>query len=118
MPPLLSRFTALGLLAVSIWFAMALVVVPRLEAYRRNDAAIHNSGGAPRRVLHLAIGRRDVPPQFVERDHLTPELLRRSSPAMRYLLDIDGADPVVFGYPPLPKNPRVWTAAQIGEAGH
>ena len=43
MPPLLSRFTALGLLAVSIWFAMALVVVPRLEAYRRNDAAIQES---------------------------------------------------------------------------
>ena len=76
-----------------------------------------NGDGAPRRVLHLAFGRRDVPPQFVEGDHLTPELLQRSGPAMRYLLDIEGAAPVVFGYPPLPENPRVWTAAQIGEAG-
>ena len=43
MPPLLSRLAALGLLAAAIWFAMALVVVPRLEAYRRNDAAIQES---------------------------------------------------------------------------
>ena len=74
-----------------------------------------NESGAPRRVLHLAMGRRDIPQQFVERDHLTPELLARCGPAERYLLDIEGAAPVVFGYPPLPTESRTWTAAEIGQ---
>jgi ectoine hydroxylase-related dioxygenase (phytanoyl-CoA dioxygenase family) len=71
-----------------------------------------NRSGAPRRVLHLAIGRRSIPQQLVEREHLTPELLERSSPAQRYLLDIEGAEPKVFGYPPLPKEVRTWTAVE------
>lgn len=74
-----------------------------------------NVSGAPRRVLHLFIGRRDVPQQFRERDHLTPELHDRASPALKYLLDIEDAEPVVFGYPPLPKDPPVWTASEIGD---
>ena len=40
-----------------------------------------NDSGAPRRVLHLAIGRRDLPQQLNEREHLTPELL--SAPTRR-----------------------------------
>jgi ectoine hydroxylase-related dioxygenase (phytanoyl-CoA dioxygenase family) len=74
-----------------------------------------NRSGAPRRVLHLAIARRDVPQQHVERDHLTPELLERSTPAMRYLLDIEDAEPKVFGYPPLPDRAATWVA--IGAEG-
>jgi len=70
-----------------------------------------NRSGAPRRVLHLAIGRRDIPQQFVERDHLTDGLAERATPAMRYLLDIEGAAPVVRGYPPLPAEARVWASA-------
>ncbi len=69
-----------------------------------------NESGKPRRVLHLAIGRRDIPQQLDERAHLTPELLNRSGPAQRFLLDIEGAEPKVFGYPPMPKEARVWTA--------
>lgn len=72
-----------------------------------------NESGASRQVLHLAIGRRDIPQQLIERNHLTPDLLRRSSPAQRFLLDIEGATPVVQGYPPLPDAPRVWTAAEM-----
>jgi hypothetical protein len=71
-----------------------------------------NESGAHRRVLHLAIGRRDLPQQLNEREHLTPELLARSGPAQRYLLDIEGAEPRVFGYPPLPKEVRTWTAVE------
>lgn len=71
-----------------------------------------NRSGNPRRVLHLAIGRRDIPQQFVERDYLTDTLADRASPAMRYLLDIEGAEPRVFGYPPLPDKARLWTAAE------
>lgn len=74
-----------------------------------------NESGKPRRVLHLAIGRRDIPQQLNERAHLTPELARRSTPAQQFLLDIEGADPQVYGYPPLPKDPRVWTAAETHE---
>lgn len=77
-----------------------------------------NDSGAPRRVLHLAIGRRDLPQQLNEREHLTPELLARSSPAQRYLLDIEGAEPKVHGYPPLPKDVRTWTAVEAVDAGH
>jgi ectoine hydroxylase-related dioxygenase (phytanoyl-CoA dioxygenase family) len=71
-----------------------------------------NFSGKPRRVLHLFIGRRDLPQQLVERDHVTPELLARTNAAQRYLLDIEGAEAKVIGYPPMPKEARVWTAAE------
>lgn len=71
-----------------------------------------NESGAPRRVLHLAIGRRDLPQQLNEREHLTPELYNRTNASQRYLLDIEGATPKIMGYPPLPKEARVWTAAE------
>ena len=77
-----------------------------------------NASGALRRVLHLAIGRRDIPQQLVERNHLTPELLRRSSPAQRFLLDIEGAEPRVRGYPPLPKEVRTWKSVEMGKPGY
>ena len=77
-----------------------------------------NESGAPRRVLHLAIGRRDLPQQLNEREHLTPELLERSGPAQRFLLDIEGAEPQVFGYPPLPNEVRTWTAVEAVDARH
>jgi ectoine hydroxylase-related dioxygenase (phytanoyl-CoA dioxygenase family) len=54
-----------------------------------------NRSGAPRRLLHLAIGRRDVPPQLDQRECLTPSLKNRTSPAEQYLLDIEDAEPVV-----------------------
>jgi ectoine hydroxylase-related dioxygenase (phytanoyl-CoA dioxygenase family) len=54
-----------------------------------------NRSGAPRRLLHLAIGRRDVPPQLDQRECLTPALKNRTSPAVQFLLDIEGAEPVV-----------------------
>ena len=72
-----------------------------------------NESGAPRRVLHLAIGRRDLPQQLNEREHLTPELYERTNAAQRFLLDIEGATPKVKGYPPMPKEARVWTAAEL-----
>lgn len=53
-----------------------------------------NDSGKSRRVLHFAVGRRDGAPELVQRDYLTPALLERSSPAQRYLLDIEGAVPV------------------------
>ncbi|MCP4385193.1 MAG: phytanoyl-CoA dioxygenase family protein [Hyphomicrobiales bacterium] len=71
-----------------------------------------NRSGAPRRVLHLAIGRRDIPQQSVERDFLTDSLYERTNDAMKYLLDIEGAEPKIRGYPPLPTEARVWTAAE------
>lgn len=71
--------------------------------------------GAPRRVLHLAIGRRDVPQQTVERNHLTKFLADRCTPAMRYLLDIEDVEPVIFTYPPLPEKAPTWVA--IGADG-
>jgi len=74
-----------------------------------------NESGAPRRVLHLAIGRRNIPQQLNEREHLTEDLYQRASPSQRFLLDIDGATPRVKGYPPLPKSARVWTAANTVE---
>ena len=74
-----------------------------------------NESGASRRVLHLAIGRRDLPQQLNEREHLTPELLDRANPSQKFLLDIEGATPKVKGYPPLPKQARVWTAADTVE---
>ena len=72
-----------------------------------------NRTGAPRRVLHLAIGRRDIPQQFVERDFVTDSLYERTNDAMKYLLDIEGVEPKVHGYPPLPTEARVWTAAHV-----
>jgi hypothetical protein len=53
----------------------------------------------------LFIGRRDIPQQLVERDHVTPELLARANAAQRYLLDIKGAEARV-GYPPMHKEAR------------
>jgi ectoine hydroxylase-related dioxygenase (phytanoyl-CoA dioxygenase family) len=76
-----------------------------------------NESGAPRQVLHLAIGRRDIPQQLVEREHLTDDLFRRSGPGQKFLLDIEGASPVVKGYPPLPETTRVWTAADMVDKG-
>jgi len=70
-----------------------------------------NESGASRRVLHLAIGRRDLPQQLNEREHLTDDLYNRASPSQKFLLDIDGATPRVKGYPPMPKSARLWTAA-------
>jgi hypothetical protein len=71
-----------------------------------------NQSGAPRGVLHLA----NRPPQHSAAAGRArapqPELLERSSPAQRYLLDIEGAEPKVFGYPPLPKEVRTWTAVE------
>ena len=74
-----------------------------------------NESGKPRRVLHLAIGRRDLPQQLNEREHLTKELFERSGPSQKFLLDIEGAEPKVYGYPPLPKEARLWTAAEAVE---
>jgi ectoine hydroxylase-related dioxygenase (phytanoyl-CoA dioxygenase family) len=54
-----------------------------------------NRSGASRRLLHLAIGRRDVPPQLDQREYLTPSLKNRSNPAQQYLLDIEDAEPAV-----------------------
>jgi ectoine hydroxylase-related dioxygenase (phytanoyl-CoA dioxygenase family) len=56
-----------------------------------------NESGRPRHLLHLAIGRRDLPQQLNEREHLTPELAARANPSQKYLLDIEGATPVVKG---------------------
>jgi ectoine hydroxylase-related dioxygenase (phytanoyl-CoA dioxygenase family) len=77
-----------------------------------------NESGKSRRVLHLAIGRRDLPQQLNEREHLTTDLYRRSSQAQRFLLDIEGAQPRIDGYPPLPTKARTWKAADMVEAGH
>ena len=77
-----------------------------------------NESGASRQVLHLAIGRRDIPQQLVEREHLTDALWQRSSPPQRFLLDIEGAEPSVHGYPPLPTEARVWTAADMVDSKH
>ena len=77
-----------------------------------------NESGASRQVLHLAIGRRDIPQQLVEREHLTDDLARRASPGQRFLLDIEGAQAQVHGYPPLPETARVWTAADMVEGKH
>lgn len=77
-----------------------------------------SESGAPRRVLHLAISRRNLPQQLVEREHLTPALHERSTAGQRYLLNIEGAQPVVFGYPPMPSDPRVWTAFEADGSSH
>ena len=77
-----------------------------------------NESGAPRRVLHLAIGRRDLPQQLNEREHLTPELQARTNPSQKFLLDIEGATPKVTGYPPLPNTVRTWTAVETSAGSH
>jgi ectoine hydroxylase-related dioxygenase (phytanoyl-CoA dioxygenase family) len=74
-----------------------------------------NDSGKPRRVLHLAIGRRDLPQQLDEREHLTVALFERSGPAQRFLLDIEGARPKVTGYPPLPRTARKWHTVETVE---
>jgi ectoine hydroxylase-related dioxygenase (phytanoyl-CoA dioxygenase family) len=70
-----------------------------------------NESGALRRVLHLAIGRRDIPQQLNEREHLTKSLHERASAAERFLLDIEGAEPKVDDPMALPQDARVWKAA-------
>ncbi len=52
-----------------------------------------NKSGARRRVLHLTYTRRDLPQQLVQRDYLTEALYRRMSPAHRFLMDIEPAEP-------------------------
>jgi ectoine hydroxylase-related dioxygenase (phytanoyl-CoA dioxygenase family) len=59
-----------------------------------------NRSGRSRRLLHLAVGRRDVPPQLDQRSHLTPALKKRATPAQQYLLDIEDAEPVVEDHVP------------------
>ena len=76
-----------------------------------------NESGAPRRVLHLAIGRRDLPQQLNEREHLTPELAARTNPSQKYLLDIEGATPKVAGYPPLPREAKTWASVETTVGG-
>ena len=71
-----------------------------------------NESGASRRVLHLAIGRRNLPPQLDEREHLTPELQARTNASEKFLLDIEGATPKVTGYPPLPTHVRTWASVE------
>jgi ectoine hydroxylase-related dioxygenase (phytanoyl-CoA dioxygenase family) len=71
-----------------------------------------NESGASRRVLHLAIGRRDLLAQLNEREHLTPDLLARTSPSQQFLLDIEGATPKVTGYPPLPTSAPTWASIE------
>jgi ectoine hydroxylase-related dioxygenase (phytanoyl-CoA dioxygenase family) len=71
-----------------------------------------NESGASRRVLHLAIGRRDLPQQLNEREHLTPELHARTNASQKFLLDIEDATPKAIGYPPLPTSARTWAAIE------
>lgn len=77
-----------------------------------------NESGASRRVLHLAIGRRDLPPQLNEREHLTPDLYARTNPSQKFLLDIEDATPKVMGYPPLPTSARTWAAVETVVGDH
>lgn len=77
-----------------------------------------NESGAPRRVLHLAIARRDLPQQLNEREHLTPDLYARTNPSQKFLLDIEDATPKVMGYPPLPSSVRTWTAVETSGDRH
>ena len=75
-----------------------------------------NESGAPRRVLHLAIGRRDLPQQLNEREHLTPELLAGAARPSATCSTSRAPSPKVFGYPPLPKEVRTWTAVEAVDA--
>jgi hypothetical protein len=54
-----------------------------------------NQSGARRRMLHLSFTRCDLPQQLVQRDYATPELRQRMSPALRWLLDIEGDEATV-----------------------
>jgi len=76
-----------------------------------------NLSGEPRRVLHFCLGRRDLPQQLIERNHLTPELLERTTPSQRFLLDIEGSSPKVYGYPPIPSEARVrnWEQGKVAK---
>lgn len=65
-----------------------------------------NTSGARRRVLHLTYTRRDLPQQLVQRDHLTPALYERMSPAHRYLLDIEPLPANALADPALQKAGR------------
>lgn len=76
-----------------------------------------NASGKSRRVLHMAIGRRDIPQQLNEREHLTRALYDRTGPAERFLLDIEGAEPTDEDPLALPKDARLWKAAHAETAG-
>jgi Phytanoyl-CoA dioxygenase (PhyH) len=76
-----------------------------------------NKTGITRRVLHMAIGRRDIPQQLNEREHLTRALYERAGAAERFLLDIEGAEPKVDDPLALPKDARLWKAAHAETAG-
>jgi len=52
-----------------------------------------------------------------EREHLTQDLHRRSGPAQRFLLDIEGAQPKIEAYPPLPTTARTWKASDPVDVG-
>jgi hypothetical protein len=69
-----------------------------LRAMGVTEGGTLDKSGAPRRVLHMAIGRRDVPSHQDHRVTLTPSLWRRATPAMRYILDIEGATPQAADY--------------------
>ena len=48
-----------------------------------------NKSGASRRLFHMAICRRDTPQEYSQRELLTSSLWERSSPAQRFLLDVE-----------------------------
>jgi ectoine hydroxylase-related dioxygenase (phytanoyl-CoA dioxygenase family) len=50
-----------------------------------------NSSGDSRRLFHMALCRRDTPQEYSQRDCLTQDLWDRSTPAQRFLLDIEVA---------------------------
>jgi len=77
-----------------------------------------NENGALRRVLHLAIGRRDIPQQLNEREHLTQGLLDRTNAAERYLLDIEGGVAKVIDPLAPPHDARVWKSAEAVVVDH
>jgi hypothetical protein len=64
----------------------------------------------------MAIGRRDIPQQLNEREHLTRALYDRAGPAERFLLDIEGAEPTNEDPLALPKDARLWKAAHAETA--
>jgi len=49
-----------------------------------------NKTGDRRRMLHLSYTPRDLPQQFIQRDHVTSEMCQRVGAAHRFLLDIEG----------------------------
>jgi ectoine hydroxylase-related dioxygenase (phytanoyl-CoA dioxygenase family) len=53
-----------------------------------------NVSGQKRRLLHFAVGRRSGAPELVQQDYLTPGLAARATPALQYLLAIEGCPPV------------------------